>query len=162
MSAQSDPRAWPYDGRQTEISSRIFRNVGRLARNLGYSLISELTLPNGRRADMVCLALDATILIVEIKSSLADFRSDTKWRNYLPFCDRFYFAFPSSMNSRLMPEDAGLIIADDYGADIHREAPLQRMSSATRRAVLIRFGRCAADRMQLLVDPSYESVRFES
>src|ERR1700730_7259569 len=45
----------------------------------------------GRRADIVALATHATIHIVEIKSSVADFRADTKWRDYRASCDRLFF-----------------------------------------------------------------------
>jgi DNA repair protein MmcB-like len=57
-------------------------------------------------------------LIVEIKSSVADFRADTKWREYRAHCDRFYFAIPEGVPVDIMPEDAGLILADAYGCDI--------------------------------------------
>jgi hypothetical protein len=103
-----------------------------------------LPLLTGRRADVVALAMDATIIIVEIKSSVADFRADTKWREYRAHCDKFYFAIPESMPVDIMPEDAGLILADAYGGDILRQAPEHRMAPATRRAVLMRFAHAAA------------------
>jgi hypothetical protein len=36
----------------------------------------------------------AKIWIIEIKSSPADYLSDSKWRDYMEFCDRFFFAIP--------------------------------------------------------------------
>ena len=54
----------------------------------------------GRRADIVALATDATIHIVEIKSSVADFRADTKWRDYRANCDRLFFAIPRPCPSK--------------------------------------------------------------
>jgi hypothetical protein len=53
-----------------------------------------------------------------------------------------------------MPLEAGLIVADPYGAEIVREAELQRMASASRRALLLRFAQAAADRLHRLADPS--------
>ena len=58
--------------------------------------------------------MDATIIIVEIKSSVADFRADTKWREYRAHCDKFYFAIPASMPVDIIPDDAVLILADAY------------------------------------------------
>ena len=52
----------------------------------------ELPLPSGRRADLVALGSGGEILIVEIKSSVADFRADQKWMDYRLHCDRLFFA----------------------------------------------------------------------
>src|SRR3984957_17479470 len=111
------------DGRQSEMALAIARGTRRLLRNLRFSTLTELPLASGRRADVVALAADGTIVIVEIKSSLADFRADQKWPDYRAHCDRLYFAIPGSMPHDIMPEDAGLIVADAYGAAIMREAP---------------------------------------
>ena len=110
-------------------------------------------LSHALRADIVALAMDATILIVEIKSSIADFRADTKWRDYRAHCDKLFFAIPETMPVEIMPDDAGLILADAYGAEILREAPEHRMAPSTRRAMLIRFAHAAAHRLHCLSDP---------
>jgi len=81
------------------------------------------------------------VLIVEVKSSPADFRADRKWRDYVACCDRLYFAISERTPAGLMPLEAGLIVADSYGAEIVREAELQRMAPASRRALLLRFAR---------------------
>jgi hypothetical protein len=94
------------------------------------------------------------VLIVEIKSSPADFRADRKWRDYVACCDRLYFAISERTPAELMPVDAGLIVADPYGAEILREAQIQRMAPASRRALLLRFAQAAADRLHRLADPS--------
>ncbi len=54
----------------------------RLLRRLNFSTVAELPLLTGRRVDIVALASDATIFIVEIKFSVAVFRADSNWRNY--------------------------------------------------------------------------------
>jgi hypothetical protein len=58
------------------------------------------------------------------------------------------------MPVEIMPEDAGLIVADAFGALILREPPEHRLAAATRRAMLLRFAQTAADRLHGLVDPS--------
>ncbi|HLH12753.1 MAG TPA: MmcB family DNA repair protein [Methylovirgula sp.] len=141
------------DGRQSDMALTICRGTRRLLRNLKFSTLTELPLASGRRADIVALATDATIVIVEIKSSIADFRADAKWPDYRLHCDRLYFAIPESVPAAIMPEDAGLIIADGFGANILREAPEHRLSPATRRAVLMRFAHAAAHRLHGLSDP---------
>ena len=141
------------DGRQSETALAIARGARRMLRALGFSSVTELALSDGRRADVVALGSDGAVLIVEIKSSLADFRADRKWRDYAAHCDRLYFAISDAVPLEIMPEEAGLILADRYGAAILREAPAYALAPATRRAMQLRFAIAAADRLHRLVDP---------
>jgi hypothetical protein len=141
------------DGRQSETALFVARGTRRLLRRLNFSTLTELPLLSGRRADIVALATDATIHIVEIKSSVADFRADTKWPDYRAHCDRFFFAIPDTVPIEIMPKDTGLIIADAYGAEILWPAPEHRMAASTRRAMLLRFAHAAAHRLHRLSDP---------
>jgi len=141
------------DGRQSETALGIARGVRRLLRARGFSTVTELPLVDGRRADVVALNAEGALLIVEIKSSVADFRADHKWRDYAAHCDRLYFAISAQIPVEIMPEDAGLIVADPYGAEILREATPRVIAPATRRAVLLRFAQAAADRLHRLADP---------
>src|SRR5258708_10707529 len=54
-------------------------------------------------------------MIIEIKSSVADFRADRKWALYREFADRLYFAVPNEFPTLLIPEECGLIVADAFG-----------------------------------------------
>ena len=112
-----------------------------------------MPLPSGRRADLVGLGADGTITIVEIKSSVADWRADHKWAEYRAHCDRLYFAIDAQTPVEIMPGDAGLILADGFGAEVLREAPEHRLAPATRRSMLLRVARLAADRFHTLCDP---------
>jgi hypothetical protein len=141
------------DGRQSETALVVARGTRRLLRRLNFSTVTELPLLSGRRADIVALAMDATIIVVEIKSSVADFRADAKWQDYRAHCDRLYFAIPETVPIEIMPQDTGLILADAFGAEILRQAPEHRMAAATRRAVLMRFAHAAAHRLHRLSDP---------
>src|SRR5260370_19131532 len=53
----------------------------------------------------------------------------------------------------IFPTDAGLILADGYGAELVREAPEHRLHAATRKSVTLAFARAAAGRLQALCDP---------
>jgi hypothetical protein len=145
--------ASPQDGRQSETALLVARGTRRMLRNLNFSTLTELPLASGRRADIVALAQDATIVIVEIKSSIADFRADHKWPDYRDHCDRLYFAVPEWVPAEILPQDAGLILADGFGAEILRDAPEHRLAPATRRAMLMRFAHAAAHRLHGLTDP---------
>ena len=141
------------DGRQSETALAIARGARRLLRSMGYSTLTELPLSDGRRADVVAVAGDGSILIVEIKSSIADFRADRKWRDYAAHCDKLYFAISDATPAEIMPEEAGLILADRFGAEILRHPEPRALAPATRRAMLLRFACAAADRLHRLADP---------
>ena len=147
------PLETPLDGRQSEAALAICRGVRRLLRARGFATVTELPLTSGRRADVVGFNGDGALVIVEIKSSVADFRADHKWRDYFAHCDRLYFAVDADMPPEIMPEEAGLIVADSYGGEILREPPARVIPPAARRAVLLRFALAAADRLHRLADP---------
>src|SRR3954469_14945977 len=109
----------PPDRRQSETALAIARGTARLLRSLGFTCISELPLPSGRRAELVALNERGEIWIVEIKSSVEDLRADQKWEEYRAFCECLFFAFTQDLPCEIFPEDKGLIIADAYGAHLH-------------------------------------------
>ena len=144
----------PVDGRQSERASAIQRGVGRLLRTRGFAIVTELPLATGRRADVVGLGPSGEVWIVEIKSSIEDFRVDRKWPDYRCSCDRLFFATHAGVPAGIFPGEAGLILADAYGAEFLREAPEHRLAAATRKAMLVRFAQAAAHRLHGLVDPA--------
>ena len=146
----SDPLAklvMPADGRQSETALGIQRGVCGLLFQRDFAAITELTLATGRRADIAAIDRGGTIWIVEIKSSVADFRADSKWPEYREFCDAFFFAVPPDIPSDILPGDVGLIVADGYGAEIVRDAPGHRLGAARRKAITLRFARAASGRL---------------
>jgi hypothetical protein len=143
----------PVDGRQSARALAIRRGVCRRLRAEGLALIPEVPLRSGRRADLVALAADGTITIVEIKSSVEDFRSDGKWPDYLLHADAFYFATGPHVPAEIFPREVGLIVADAYGAEILRPADRARLAPATRKEMLIRIARAGAHRLHDLEDP---------
>jgi hypothetical protein len=143
----------PPDLRQSETALAIARGTARLLRSLGFSSISELPLPSGRRADLVALNERGEIWIVEIKSSVEDLRADQKWQDYRAHCDRLFFAFTQDLPCEIFPTDTGLIIADAYGAHMHCEAPEHRLPAPTRKLMTVRFAMAAAQRFSRLLDP---------
>lgn len=131
-------------------AAMIARGVRRLFEGLAHACVTELTLANRRRADVCALSPSGEIAIVEIKSSLADFRSDAKWPDYRPFCDRFYFAVGHAFPQGLIPHEAGLIVADGFGGAILREPAVTPLKAARRKAVTLRFAHAAAGRQMRL------------
>ncbi len=143
----------PPDGRQSDTALAVARGTCRLLRSLGFSCVGEMSLPSGRRADLVAMNARGEIWIVEIKSSVEDLRADHKWHEYRAHCDRLFFAFTSEMSCALFPSDTGLIVADAYGAYLHCEAPEHRLPAATRKSMIVAFGLLAARRVNRMIDP---------
>jgi len=144
------------DGRQSAIAAEIQRGICRALRMLGHSVVCELGLANGRRADVVALSPGGDLWIVEIKSCLVDFKTDGKWQDYLDYCDRLYFAVSPDFPCEVLPQQAGLALADRYGAEFVREPAEERLCAARRKAMMLCFARAAALRLQRHLDPACE------
>jgi len=132
----------------------LARGVGRALAKRGYATLTEVSLANGRRADVMGLGRTGELVIVEVKSSLQDFRSDAKWPEYREFCDRFYFAVAEDFPRDAIPGDCGLIVADGFGGAVLREPPLLALAAARRKAVTLRFALIGSERLRRLLDPA--------
>ena len=119
----------------------------------GFVTVEELAPVPGLRVDVMALGPKGEIWIVECKSCVADFRADRKWVNYLPFCDRFFWAVDAAFPIEMLPDGTGLIVADGYDAEILRVGPETPLSPARRKLMLSRFARHAALRLQAWRDP---------
>ncbi len=142
------------DLRQSPTALKVQRGVMRLLRaTYDFCCFAEVPLANGRRADVLGVGPKGEIWIVEIKSSLVDFRVDAKWPHYKDFCDSFYFAKPPELDAAIFPATEGLIVADGHGAEILRSAPVAALAPARRKAMLLKLVRLGADRVHQLMDP---------
>ena len=142
-----------HDGCQSHAASDICRGVARLLRAHGMASLGEVALANGRRADVVAVASSGELWIAEIKSSLDDFRTDSKWPEYREFCDRLFFAVAPAFPREVLPADTGLIVADRYGGEVVRDAPEHKLTGARRKAMTLRLVHTAAMRLQAIIDP---------
>lgn len=146
----------------TITAQDVARGVARHLRARGFSPMCEVPFGNARRVDVAGVDAKGRIAAVEIKISVADFRSDAKWPDYLDFCDFFYFAvcpgFPLDLfnASNDMMQRCGLIVADKFQAAIMREAVEIPVNTQRRRAEILRFACRAAKRLHSLEDPDFE------
>jgi hypothetical protein len=143
----------------TATALLLARGVCRALDQLGYATLVEFPLINGRRADILGLGKAGDLLIVEIKSSVADFRSDRKWASYRDFADRLYFAVPNHFPQGLIPAECGLMVADAFGATVLRDGRTTSLNPNRRRALTLRFARIGAARLRRCLDP--EACRVE-
>ncbi len=127
---------------------RLAKGVQVLFEAMGYASMTEVKLKSRRRVDVMGINDKGRILIAEVKSGPADFRSDTKWQEYLEYCDEFFFAVGEDFPMGLLPDDQGLIIADEFHAEVLRQSQDFKLNAARRKNVILRFARQAATRLR--------------
>ncbi|TNE38091.1 MAG: DNA repair protein MmcB-related protein [Alphaproteobacteria bacterium] len=135
-----------------ERAANVARGVLRLFLQMDIRCVLELPINNGRRIDVAGLDRKGRIIFVEIKSSLNDFRTDSKWPEYLDHCDEFFFAVDTDFPREVLPEDWGLILADRFGAQVVRPSPSQKVHASRRKTVTLDIARAAAGRLQTLLE----------
>ena len=97
-----------------------------------------------RRADFVALKISGDIVICEIKSGMADFRTDHKYEEYMPHCNRFYFVFPYPMKVEL-PDGVGVLVPSPSGyLRVIKKAKHRKMEGINRRNLVLRLAWRAA------------------
>src|SRR5262249_27920842 len=143
------PAAHPHP----HTAALLARGVCRTLEQLGYASLLEFPLANGRRADILALGKRGDLIIIEIKTSVADFRADRKWVHYRDFADRLYFAVSNSFPAALIPEECGLIVADAFAASLLRDGISTPLAPSRRRALTLRFALAAATRLRRHLDP---------
>ncbi|SOD91957.1 MmcB family DNA repair protein [Caenispirillum bisanense] len=150
------------DGNLSPAARATTRGVCRHLVDRGYAPVTEVTLATGRRVDVMALAPDGSLLVVEVKSCAADYLSDGKWEEYLEYCDAFTFAVPPDFPLDLLPAAEGLIVADAHEAAVLRPpAPRPKLHASRRKAVTHLFATTAACRLRLLLDPPMARVLAE-
>jgi hypothetical protein len=132
---------------------RLARGVCRGLRALDFVTVEELVPAPGLRVDVMALGPKGEVWVVECKSGRADFRADRKWRGYLDWCDRFFWAVDADFPTDLLPPETGLILADAFDAEIVRMPTESPLAPARRKGVVQKFARHAALRLQALRDP---------
>jgi hypothetical protein len=135
------------------VAAGIARGVMRLFGDLGFAALQEFPLRVRRRADIVALNHAGEIVIVEIKSCRADFKSDQKWPEYMEFCDRFFFAVAPEFPRDILPAECGLIVADRHGGAIMRESAAAPLNGNRRRAQILQIALTASQRLARVTEP---------
>ena len=122
-------------------------------RALDFVSVEEMVPTPGLRVDVLAVGPKGEIWVIECKSGRTDYLTDRKWQGYLEWCDRFFWAVDADFPTDLLPDGTGLILADAFDAEIVRMGPDTPLAPARRRAMLHKFARHAALRLQALRDP---------
>ena len=85
----------------------LTRGVCRLFETLGFATLREFKLPNKRRVDVIAMDSKGNFSIIEVKSTVGDYKTDNKWLDYLPYCQQFYFAVPYNFPTEVLVRRLG-------------------------------------------------------
>lgn len=140
------------------VAGDLARGVMRLFGDMGQACVAEFRLGNGRRVDLMAMDRGGLLTAIEIKSSLADYRSDRKWRDYLTWCNAFYFAVPETFDHGILPDGIGVMVADAYGAAVVAPSPEYALAPARRKALTLRFAMTAGRRLMRLDEPAFPAA----
>lgn len=138
----------------------VARGICRLFARNDIWCLAEMPLRCGRRADLMGVDAKGRVVIVEIKVSRADLLGDAKWRDYLDYCDRFYWGLPPGLDRAPLSDEAflpgrcGVIVADGYDAEIVRPAPALSLAAARRKLEVERLARASLRRLLVGADPA--------
>ncbi len=141
------------------LATDVARGIARLFARNDIWCLPEVPIRNGRRADLMGIDARGQVVIVEIKVARNDLLGDSKWPDYLDFCDRFFWGTPPALDRAPLereayrPDICGVIVADGYDAEILRPAALVPLAAARRKVEVERLARIAMRRHTALIDP---------
>lgn len=104
------------------------------------------------RADVLGLNLKKNVVIVETKSSVADFRSDKKWHKYMALCTQFYFCMDVKTYNKVknqIPKECGagiMVVGSSLKMMIVQNARVNKLSDTEVLNLSLRLNYRSADR----------------
>ena len=132
------------------ITASVGDQVAKYYTDKRYCVSKEIGLcKRGRlRADFLALNTKRQIVIVEVKSCVQDFRTDKKWRKYLPYCNKLYFALTPEVWERLkteIPQGIGVMVTNGYGVTVVQNAKTRPVDLDHQLEILTRLAFRQAD-----------------
>lgn len=95
------------------------------------------------RADLIASNMGSYLVIIEVKSSVADFRTDKKWHKYAEFANKFYFAFSPEVYEKVkdkIPKGVGVFLVYDSGhTKVRCPARHHEIEAATKLNLMTRL-----------------------
>lgn len=152
---------------QERAARAVARGVCRLFARNDIWCLAEMPLRSGRRADLMGIDAKGRIVIVEIKVSRTDLWGDAKWRDYLEYCDRFFWALPPELDrapletDAFLPATCGVIVADGYDGEIVRAGAALPLAAARRKVEVERLARASLRRLVNTLDPQTGSAGIQ-
>lgn len=119
----------------------------------GFAIHKEIGLSRGGtlRADLLCLNFKKKLVVMEVKSSLADLNTDSKWPKYLSLCDQLVFVMPESVWHKLKDKPgrgAGVLVLDEktgHLRSVQRATTQDILDDETRDYLILRMAYRSAE-----------------
>ena len=129
-------------------TERVTDAIARSYHEQGNGVLREFKLSVKRRVDLITISDKGWITIIEIKSSVADFRSDKKWNEYIEWADQFYFGVAHNFPIEILPKEHGIITTD--GFDIHKAqpSPVQKLNGSRRNTLVRKLAKASMRRIE--------------
>lgn len=100
------------------------------------------------RADVLAIHMGAGIEVVEVKSSVADFRTDKKMEQYLKFCDKMYLAVTAEVYEKIKDKvlpGIGVYVVGPNSIYVAKRAQVRDVHDKTRLNIMARVAYRSAD-----------------
>ena len=144
-----------------KLSRKILQNTMRFLSAKGYRVLSEFALPNKKRVDIIGINLKKEIVIVEVKSNKNGIKLDKKWKNYLNYCNYFYFACSEKLNLNFS-ENIGIIRNNCNKIEITKEPKYKKLPENKKNKLIFKISLSAISKFHRLIDPEYKKKKNNS
>lgn len=145
-----------------KLSRKILQNTMRFLSTKGYRVLSEFALPNKKRVDIIGINLKKEIVIVEVKSNKSEIKLDKKWKNYLNYCNYFYFACSDKLKNFNFSEDIGIIRNNYNKIKITKESKYKKLPENKKNKLIFKITLSAISKFHRLIDPEYKKQKNNS
>ena len=145
-----------------KLSREILQKTMRFLSLKGYKVLSEFALPNKKRVDIIGINLKREIIIVEVKSNINGIKLDRKWKNYLDYCNYFYFASNGKLKDINSSKNSGLIQKNSNGIEIIKKPKYKKLSKNKKNALIFKIALAASSKFHRLIDPEFKKQKNNS
>lgn len=100
------------------------------------------------RADILAMAMNGYMVVVEVKSSVADFRTDKKMEQYTRYCNQAYVACSAEVYAKIKDKvlpNFGIIVVDGVRCYVAKKAQKRNVHHKTKLNLITRMAYRSAD-----------------
>tara|TARA_Y100000590_G_scaffold367596_1_gene427753 strand:- start:300 stop:767 length:468 start_codon:yes stop_codon:yes gene_type:complete len=139
-----------------KLSRKILQKTMQFLSLKGYKVLSEFALPNKKRVDIIALNLKKEIIIVEVKSNKTAIKLDKKWKNYLSYCNYFYFACNGNLKNISFSKNIGVIQENSKNVKIIKKSKYRNIPKNRKNNLIFKIALSAASKFHRLIDPKFQ------
>ena len=145
-----------------KLSRKIFQKTMQFLSLKGYKVLSEFALPNKKRVDIIAINSEKKIIIVEVKSNKNGIKNDKKWKNYLNYCNYFYFACNGKLKDLNFSKNIGLIQSSSNNIKITKKSKYKKLSENKKNKLIFKIALSATSKFHRLIDPEFKKQKNNS